>query len=359
MEGFVALVRAAVNCGDVETALRMVEPENVPVVYRDQLAVAQLRRDVKQLRAHLADESLYQERYRSEPEVRPAPGYHRSKLRAQVALQWAQEAPKEGPPLMCLSVGPHSAEIERDMLLANPRIHFTLREFALSGVEDLIREFPERVTRTDPSSADPVGQGKFTFILLLEVLEHLPSAGAALLDAHRALVPDGTLLISVPNPLIWQEAIWERTMALGWTQHVRAFSDQTLFAALNKTGFRTLFLVEAGDGTFVAAAQRSSSPPVDHRVNVRVSMTDEIMQRVQTRANVLREAGFLTAAYLPALLSPGGQSIFRARGDVLLPSEATFDPEDARALSETDYFTLPAAAIRHRQAARAVLGASE
>ena len=50
-------------------------------------------------------------------------------------------------------------------------------------------------------SADrsPFADQAFDAVLLLDVLEHLPSEGAALAEAWRVLKPSGTLIVSVPH----------------------------------------------------------------------------------------------------------------------------------------------------------------
>ena len=55
----------------------------------------------------------------------------------------------------------------------------------------------------------PFADGCFDAVLLLYVLEHLPTERPALVDAWRVLRPSGTLLLSVPyrGPLIWADSL--------------------------------------------------------------------------------------------------------------------------------------------------------
>jgi SAM-dependent methyltransferase len=63
---------------------------------------------------------------------------------------------------------------------------------SLSGIYDCVH--------TDPSSL--MGQ-QFDFIVLLDVLEHVPEPLLFLLELRRTLAPGGLMLISVPNVAHW------------------------------------------------------------------------------------------------------------------------------------------------------------
>lgn len=109
-----------------------------------------------------------------------------------------------------------------------------------------------RLTQGD-ASVLPFTMDTFDKIAMTEVLEHLPSAGAALAEIWRVLRPGGVLALTVPNadyPFLWDplNKTLERLLHIHvpsdiwwlagiWADHVRLYSPQTLRAELEGANF--------------------------------------------------------------------------------------------------------------------------
>ena len=61
------------------------------------------------------------------------------------------------------------------------------------------RRYPRLAFLRGSAERLPFPDETFDAVLLLDVLEHLPSEGAALAEAWRVLVPSGVLIVSVPH----------------------------------------------------------------------------------------------------------------------------------------------------------------
>jgi dolichyl-phosphate beta-glucosyltransferase len=82
----------------------------------------------------------------------------------------------------------------------------------------------------------PLQDATASVVCLLDVIEHLDSPGATLLEARRVLVPNGRLIVNVPgHPRLWSAA----DEALG---HVRRYTRESLRAELQGAGFDVVFL---------------------------------------------------------------------------------------------------------------------
>jgi 2-polyprenyl-3-methyl-5-hydroxy-6-metoxy-1,4-benzoquinol methylase len=85
----------------------------------------------------------------------------------------------------------------------------------------------------------------FEVVLLGDVLEHLVDPGAALLLLKKLLVPDGTLVISLPNVVHWTTRLkfmmgqfdYESAGALDHT-HLRFFTPKTARDLIGAAGYR-------------------------------------------------------------------------------------------------------------------------
>ena len=75
---------------------------------------------------------------------------------------------------------------------------------------------------------------QFGLILMLDVLEHLADAEAALLQANELLEPDGRLLITVPA----FQVLWTRHDDLN--RHVVRYTRESLDVVLGRAGLRML-----------------------------------------------------------------------------------------------------------------------
>ena len=330
MERFLDVVKNTVNCGDVLLARDMLLPERVPAVFREHPAVAALRRTIGQLVAHLDDEDLYKRRYglAEQAEVVTDSSIVPRKVRGTVAYNYATALPKEGPPLYCLSIGPHTAGIEREMMRANPRIHFTLMETPFKALEELAAEFPGRVHREDPHfglTPAVLPKDGFHAVLAFEVLEHLPSASLAINLLRGVMADDGVLLTSVPNPLVWQEDIWDRTTQEGWSAHVRAFSAKEFIQLHNRMGFEIDFMLEGACGTFTAKARKAPSHVPDE-VHVLLPPNQETIIACQKKAYEVTGPDLLIHFYGPPLVTPDQNAMFRSLRGVSYSLEDAIDP---------------------------------
>jgi glycosyltransferase involved in cell wall biosynthesis/SAM-dependent methyltransferase len=105
----------------------------------------------------------------------------------------------------------------------------------------------------------PFGDGRFTKVLLSEVLEHLPDPVGALREVRRVLAPGGAVAISVPHeryPLTWDpiNAAWTRIggrpfrsgpLVGIWTHHERLYSPSRLRDHVEAAGLVVESLDEA------------------------------------------------------------------------------------------------------------------
>ncbi|MHC4893495.1 MAG: class I SAM-dependent methyltransferase [Planctomycetota bacterium] len=87
-----------------------------------------------------------------------------------------------------------------------------------------------RGLRADASRL-PIGDGSADAICALDVLEHLDDDVGALADWHRALAPEGLLLLSVPA----LDLLWGRQDVLA--EHRRRYDRATLRTRLLDAGF--------------------------------------------------------------------------------------------------------------------------
>ncbi len=80
---------------------------------------------------------------------------------------------------------------------------------------------------------------KFDTIIAGEIIEHLENCGLFLRNMHRHLKPDGTLIISTPNPFYagqtWK--IWRYGRPMVHEDHMNWQDPTTLDALLRRTGF--------------------------------------------------------------------------------------------------------------------------
>ena len=109
----------------------------------------------------------------------------------------------------------------------------------VEGNTALVREAQRRhaltVLQSDLSRIPLQGETA-SVVCLLDVIEHLESPRATLLEAHRVLAPNGQLIVNVPgHPGLWSAA----DEALG---HVRRYTRASLRAELEGAGFDVVFL---------------------------------------------------------------------------------------------------------------------
>jgi dolichyl-phosphate beta-glucosyltransferase len=109
----------------------------------------------------------------------------------------------------------------------------------VEGNTALVREAQRRhaltVVQSDLSHI-PLQDATASVVCLLDVIEHLDSPRATLLEARRVLAPGGRLIVNVPgHPRLWSAA----DEALG---HVRRYTRTSLRAELQGAGFDVVFL---------------------------------------------------------------------------------------------------------------------
>ena len=82
-------------------------------------------------------------------------------------------------------------------------------EYDAEYVSQARRSFPFLSVVRGSASALPFAASAFDVVLLLDVLEHLPSEAPALAEAWRVLRSGGTLILSVPyrGPLAWADSL--------------------------------------------------------------------------------------------------------------------------------------------------------
>jgi len=84
------------------------------------------------------------------------------------------------------------------------------------------------VTRSEP---EPSWAGQFDTLFAFDVLEHIENDGDALRQWHKWLVPEGTLLLSVPA----HAQLWSAGDV--WAGHWRRYERAPLMALLEANGF--------------------------------------------------------------------------------------------------------------------------
>jgi hypothetical protein len=80
-------------------------------------------------------------------------------------------------------------------------------------------------------------RGPFDCITLWHSLEHLPDPGKSLVDLAGMLVPEGTLVVAVPNAHGWQARLFRRHwLHLDVPRHLHHFGESSLSFALESAG---------------------------------------------------------------------------------------------------------------------------
>lgn len=161
---------------------------------------------------------------------------------------------QENQPKNVLCVGPNNAALEIQLLEAVPDMTITFAELAsdfpvLAG--SLAAAYPGRVKSHPMKDTYDWSEGPYDMIMCFEVVEHVPDANLALRALHKALAPNGTCFISVPDgPMSFDPTIpgAERF------EHLRAFSTRSLAEALMPL-FEEVNITR-GDGSFVATCTK-------------------------------------------------------------------------------------------------------
>jgi len=103
-------------------------------------------------------------------------------------------------------------------------------------------------TRLDLNEPLPFSDGSFDFVVMLEVIEHVVRAEAALGEVARVLSPGGRLLLTTPNHAFYKSRLrMLKGRPLGMEgDHVRFFVKAQLESLLAAAGFRIIARNSAG-----------------------------------------------------------------------------------------------------------------
>lgn len=87
----------------------------------------------------------------------------------------------------------------------------------------------------------PFRRASFAAVTMFHVLEHLYDPAAYLEAAHRLLMPEGRLIVQVPNAACWQFLLFgEAWNGLDIPRHLIDFKEQDLVNLLEYSGFEVL-----------------------------------------------------------------------------------------------------------------------
>jgi SAM-dependent methyltransferase len=118
-------------------------------------------------------------------------------------------------------------------------------------------------TRVDLNEPIPLPDASFEMVVMLEVIEHVVRAEAALGEVARVLVPGGHLLLSTPNHAFYKSRIrMLKGRPLGMEgEHFRFFVKGQLESVLAATGFQVMARNSSGhlplmDGRWVRSLLR-------------------------------------------------------------------------------------------------------
>lgn len=118
-----------------------------------------------------------------------------------------------------------------------------LKSFLPSGVTyqgvDIAPEFaaPD-ILKHDISLGLPFPDASYDYAFCLEVMEHLPNPFGTMSEIRRVLTPNGTLILSVPNPYHAKELIWNLFRIPDRQGHLYGWTRQTMTRLGEMNGFR-------------------------------------------------------------------------------------------------------------------------
>jgi ubiquinone/menaquinone biosynthesis C-methylase UbiE len=98
--------------------------------------------------------------------------------------------------------------------------------------------------RDGSAGALPCADGEFTHVLCTNSFHHYPDPQAALIEMQRVLVSGGRMVILENAPdLSWYVWMWDKTLRLFESGHVRYYPSHELGALIRTSGFRNVELV--------------------------------------------------------------------------------------------------------------------
>jgi 2-polyprenyl-3-methyl-5-hydroxy-6-metoxy-1,4-benzoquinol methylase len=86
-----------------------------------------------------------------------------------------------------------------------------------------------------------IPNSRFDVVLFADVLEHMGEPLDALLACKEAMVPNGTLIASIPNVRNWRSVLWPLLFHGTWTYTERGILDRTHLRFFTRRTMQTLF----------------------------------------------------------------------------------------------------------------------
>ena len=126
-------------------------------------------------------------------------------------------------------------------LLTMQRVQLVGVDYSPLRLDRYRRNVPGAEALLGSCLALPLRDGSADFVMMHQVLEHLPEPSAALSELKRVVKPGGTVLISVPNEGTWLKSLqyrWIEPRVLRTTDHISFFTEPSLRALLEANGLR-------------------------------------------------------------------------------------------------------------------------
>lgn len=132
-----------------------------------------------------------------------------------------------------LEVGCGTGYVLSGLAQSMPSLSLAGCELFEEGLQHARRRLPD-VPLTQADARDLPFRGEFDVVGAFDVLEHIDDDEAALASLHRALVPGGGLIVTVPqHPWLWSPAD-------DYAEHQRRYTRRELSGKLAHAGFTTV-----------------------------------------------------------------------------------------------------------------------
>jgi 2-polyprenyl-3-methyl-5-hydroxy-6-metoxy-1,4-benzoquinol methylase len=119
---------------------------------------------------------------------------------------------------------------------------YNMKVFGLEPYGPKLSEEEKKLNITKKSVKDaPYKSNSFDYIIMKEVLEHVPNQTLVLKKSYDWLKPNGTLAITVPNTA----SIWCKLFKTNWfgydiTRHPYHYNPKSIYMFLKKLGFKQI-----------------------------------------------------------------------------------------------------------------------